>query len=194
MAAAPGVSPGIKTQRRSGGCSANVPGRDVAAARARLQGHQDAVAAAVPMSPGMTWHRCTHGCSARASPGVEMQQRSGGCSTNVPRRDVAVAHIWLQRRAFYQALRHSGTVAAAAPMSPGVMWWQCTHGCSTGLRQASRCSGAALVATPMSPGVRWWWRAHGCTARRFLPGIEAQQLFAAALLEKQKVSGVAGFW
>jgi hypothetical protein len=26
------------------------------------------------------------------------------------------------------------------------------------------------------------------------PGVEAQQLFAADLLEEQKVSGVAGFW
>jgi hypothetical protein len=27
-----------------------------------------------------------------------------------------------------------------------------------------------------------------------LPGIEAQQLFAVALLEEQKAPGVAGFW
>jgi hypothetical protein len=27
-----------------------------------------------------------------------------------------------------------------------------------------------------------------------LPGVEAQQLFAAALLEEQKVPGMAGFW
>ncbi len=44
MAAALGVLPGIKTQRRSGGCSADVPGRDMAAVRARLQGRQDAAA------------------------------------------------------------------------------------------------------------------------------------------------------
>jgi hypothetical protein len=31
-------------------------------------------------------------------PGVEMQQRSCGCSADVPGRDVVAAHTWLQRR------------------------------------------------------------------------------------------------
>jgi hypothetical protein len=31
------ILPGTKTQRRSGGCSANVPGREVVAACTRLQ-------------------------------------------------------------------------------------------------------------------------------------------------------------
>jgi hypothetical protein len=44
MAAAPGISPGVKTQRRSRSCSANVPRHDVVAAHAWLQGRQDAAA------------------------------------------------------------------------------------------------------------------------------------------------------
>ncbi len=44
MAAAPGIFPCVKMQWRSGGCSADVPGRDVVAAGTRLQGHQDAAA------------------------------------------------------------------------------------------------------------------------------------------------------
>jgi hypothetical protein len=167
MAAVLGVSLSVRTQWRSGGCSADVPRRDVAAARARLQGRQDAAAAAAPMSPGVTWRQRTHGCSAGVLPGVKMQRCSGGCSANVPRHDVAVAHTWLQRRAFCQASRCSGAVAAAAPMSPGVTWWRRTHGCSARFRQALRRSGAAAVAVPMSPGMRWWRCAHGCSAGCF---------------------------
>jgi hypothetical protein len=167
MAAAPGIFPGVKTQRRSSGCSADVPGRDMAAARAWLQGHQDAAAAAAQMSSGMMWHWRTHGCSAEVLPGVEMQRRSGGCSANVPRRDVAAAHTWLQRRAFCQASRCSNAVAATALMSSGMTWQRRTHGCSARFCQVSRRSGTAAVAAPMSPGVRWWWHVHGCSAGRF---------------------------
>jgi hypothetical protein len=120
-----------------------------------------------PMSPGVTLRWGTHGCSARVLPGVETQRRSSGCSTNVPRRDVAAAHTWLQCRAFCQASRCSSTAATAVLMSPGVTWWRCTHGCSTGFCQALRRSGTAAVAAPMSLGMRWWRRAHGCSAGRF---------------------------
>ncbi len=119
------------------------------------------------MSLGVTWRPHTHGCSARVFPGVETQQRSGGCSVNVPRCDMAAAHTWLQHRAFCQALRRSGTAATAVPMSMGMMWWRRTHGCSAGFRQAPRRSGAAAVAAPMSLGMRWWRRTHGCSAGRF---------------------------
>jgi hypothetical protein len=74
MAAAPGVSPGIKMQRRSGGCSANVPGHDVAVVHTWLQ--------------------------HRISPGVEMQRRSGGRSADVPGREVVAAGAQLQGQAF----------------------------------------------------------------------------------------------
>jgi hypothetical protein len=74
MAAVLGVLPGVKTQQCSGGCSANVPGRDVAAAHTWLQG--------------------------QISPGDEMQQRSGGCSANVFGREVVAACARLQCRAF----------------------------------------------------------------------------------------------
>ncbi len=85
-----------QTQRRSGGCSANDPGRDVAAAHTWLQQRafcqasrcSGAVAVAAPMSPGMTGRRRTHGCSTK----------------------------------FCQVSRCSGAEAVAAPMSPGVRW------------------------------------------------------------------------
>jgi hypothetical protein len=120
-----------------------------------------------PMSPGMTWRRCTHGCSARVLPGVETQRCSGGCSANVPRRDVAAAHTWLQRWAFCQESRCSGAAAAAVPMSLDMMWQRRTQGCSAGFHQVLRCSGTAAVAAPMSPGMRWWRHAHGCSAGHF---------------------------
>ncbi len=99
-----GVLPGVETQRRSGGCSANVPRRDVAAAHTWLQRRafcqasrcSGAAAAAAPMSPGVTWRRRTHGCSAGfcqvprrssaagvaalMSPGVRWWRRTHGCS------------------------------------------------------------------------------------------------------------------
>ncbi len=77
MAAALGILPGIEMQRRSSGCSADVPGRDVAVAHTWLQ----------------HW----------ISPGVEMQQRSDGCSANVPGRKVVTARARLQCRVFCRA-------------------------------------------------------------------------------------------
>jgi hypothetical protein len=74
MAAAPGVLPGVKMQWRSDGCSANVPGRDMAAAHTWLQ--------------------------RRILPGAKMQRRSGGCSADVPGHEVVVARARLQCRAF----------------------------------------------------------------------------------------------
>jgi hypothetical protein len=44
MTAALGIFMGVKMQQRSGGCRADVPGHDVVAAHAWLQGRQDAVA------------------------------------------------------------------------------------------------------------------------------------------------------
>lgn len=117
-----------------------------------------------------------------------MQRRSGGCSANVPRGDVAVAHTWLQCRTFCQVSRRSGAAAAAAPMSPGVMWQWYTHGCSAGFCQAPRRSGAVAVAAPMSPGVRWWRGAHGCSAGHF-----AGHRRAAALCSSSS-SGAKGAW
>ncbi len=76
MAAAPGVLPGVKTQRRSGGCSADIPGRDMAGVHTWLQ--------------------------RRILPGVKMQRRSGGCSADVPGREAVAAGAWLQCRAFLQ--------------------------------------------------------------------------------------------
>ncbi len=119
------------------------------------------------MSLGMMWQRRAHGCSNGVLPGVETQRRSCGYSTNVPRRDVAAAHTWLQCEEFCQALRRSSTAAAAAPMSPGVTWQQRTHGCSARFCQAPSRSGAAVVAALMSLGMRWWRRTHGCSAGRF---------------------------
>jgi hypothetical protein len=189
-AAAALMSPGMKWWRRAHGCSAGCfAGRQDAAAQRWLQRqcpracHGGSVRTAAgasrhsdPMFPGVMWRWCTHGCSAGDLPGVETQRRSGGCSANVPRRDVAVVHTWLQHRAFCQASRHSGAAAAAGPMSPGVTWRRCTHGCSTGFCQAPRCSGAAAVAAQMSPGRRWWRRLHGCSAGNF-----ARRRSAAAL-------------
>jgi hypothetical protein len=77
MAAAPGVLPGIKMQRCRGSCSANVPGRDMAAAHTLLQ--------------------------RQILLGVEMQWRSGGCSADVPGREVVAARTRLQCRAFHRA-------------------------------------------------------------------------------------------
>jgi hypothetical protein len=62
-------------------------------------------------------------------PGIKMQWCSGGCSANVPGRDVVAARTWLRRRAFCRASRCSGAAAAAAPMSPGVTWRRRAHGC-----------------------------------------------------------------
>jgi hypothetical protein len=53
-------------------------------------------------------------------PGVKTQWRSGGCSANVPGRDMVAARTWLQHRAFRRASRCSSAVVAAAPMAPGV--------------------------------------------------------------------------
>ncbi len=47
-------------------------------------------------------------------------------------------------------------------------------------RQCPQASGGGNVQTAAVPGI--------------LPGVEAQQLFAAALLEEQKAPDVAGFW
>jgi hypothetical protein len=72
------------------------------------------------------------GCFAQRKsvlPGIEMQWRSGGCSTDVPGHDVVAARTWLQRRAFFRVSRCSGAAAAAALMSPGVTWWRRAHGC-----------------------------------------------------------------
>jgi hypothetical protein len=91
------ILPGVEMQWRSGGYSADVPGRDVLAARTWLQrwafcqasSRSSAAAAAAPMFPGVTWWRRTHGCR-----GIKTQR------PNVPGRDVARAHTWLQCRGF----------------------------------------------------------------------------------------------
>jgi hypothetical protein len=144
-AAAVPMSPGVTWWRRAHGCSTGrFSGCQDTVAQRRLQhqcpqeccGSGVCTAAGASrrsglMSPGVTWRRRTHGCSARVLPGVETQWCSDGCSANVPRRDVAVAHTWLQCRAFCQASRRSSAAAAAAPMSLGVTWRRHTHGCST---------------------------------------------------------------
>jgi hypothetical protein len=91
------ILPGGKMQWHSGGCSTNVPGHDVVAARTWLQHqvfcwasrHSGAAAAAAPMSPGVTWRQRVHGCR-----GVKTQR------PNVSRHDVAAVHTWLQRWGF----------------------------------------------------------------------------------------------
>jgi hypothetical protein len=62
-------------------------------------------------------------------PGIKMQWRSGSCSADVPGHDMVAARTWLQCGALRRVSRCSGAAAAAAPMSPGVMWRQRTHGC-----------------------------------------------------------------
>ncbi len=89
-----------------------------------------------------------------------MQRRSGGSSANVPGRDVAAAHTWLQRRIFLDVETQ----------------WR-SGGCSTNVPAHEVVAAGARLQ---------------CWA--FLPGVEAQQLFTAALLEEQKVPGVEGFW
>ncbi len=88
---------GVEVQWCSVGCSTDVPGCDVVAARTWLQPRvfcqvsrcSGAAAAAVPMSLGVTWQRHVHGCR-----GIKMQQ------PDVPGHDVAAAHTWLQHWGF----------------------------------------------------------------------------------------------
>ncbi len=77
MAAAPGIFPGVKTQWRSGGCSADISRRDMVAAHTWLQ--------------------------RRIFPGAKMQRGSGSCSANVPGREVVAARARLQCRAICRA-------------------------------------------------------------------------------------------
>jgi len=72
-------------QRRSRGCSADVPGHEVAASHARLQCQALVAATRTAAAPGVLL-------------GVETKRRSSGCSADVPGHEVVAAHSRLQLR------------------------------------------------------------------------------------------------
>jgi hypothetical protein len=101
-------------------------------------------------------------------PGVETQWHSGGCSADVPGREMVLARTWLQRRVFCRASRWSGAATAAAPMSPGVTWWQRTHGCRGIKMQRPDVLGRDVVVAHTWLQRRGFARSQDAAAQRWL--------------------------